>query len=137
MLVVDHTIRSRMKAMENELKEKVKLDRGQLNAWYTDVQRTKVRLERMLTIIEGICLMYGNGLFASFVWYQEEAERYRQRRNSAIDHDKQLRLAVQEIEQVRTMRITAIVKTRLYSYVLLYVKLKNMLNINRTKHQMN
>jgi hypothetical protein len=67
MLVVDHTIRSRMKAMENELKEKVKLDRGQLNAWYTDVQRTKVRLERMLTIIEGICLMYGNGLFASFV----------------------------------------------------------------------
>ena len=33
-----------MKAMENELKEKVKVDRGLLNSWFIEVQRTKVRL---------------------------------------------------------------------------------------------
>ena len=31
-----------MKAMENELQDKTKVDRGLLNAWFIEVQRTKV-----------------------------------------------------------------------------------------------
>lgn len=80
-----------MKAMENELKEKVKVDRGLLNTWFMEVQRTKVndvwkktQRTRRISIDE-----------------QDEAERYRKRRDSTIDADKQLRLAVQEIEQVK------------------------------------
>jgi len=65
-------VTGKMKAMENELKEKVKVDRGLLNTWFMEVQRTK-----------------------------DEAERYRKRRDSTMDADKQLRLAVQEIEQLR------------------------------------
>ncbi|CAF4913133.1 unnamed protein product, partial [Rotaria magnacalcarata] len=30
-----------MKAMENELQDKVKVERGVLNSWYMEVQRTK------------------------------------------------------------------------------------------------
>ena len=37
-----------MKAMENELKEKVKVDRGLLNSWFIEVQRSKVRLRTQL-----------------------------------------------------------------------------------------
>ena len=37
-----------MKAMENELKEKVKVDRGLLNSWFIEVQRSKVRLRMQL-----------------------------------------------------------------------------------------
>jgi hypothetical protein len=32
----------RIKAMENELKDKPKVDRGLLNSWFVEVQRTKV-----------------------------------------------------------------------------------------------
>jgi len=35
---------------------------------------------------------------------KEEAEKYRKRRDSTVDHDKQLRLAVQEIEQVKHLK---------------------------------
>jgi hypothetical protein len=31
-----------MKAMENELHDKTKVDRGLLNAWFIEVQKTKV-----------------------------------------------------------------------------------------------
>jgi hypothetical protein len=31
-----------MKAMENELQDKTKVDRGLLNSWFIEVQRTKV-----------------------------------------------------------------------------------------------
>ena len=34
---------SRVKAMENELQAKTKVDRGLLNAWFIEVQRSKVR----------------------------------------------------------------------------------------------
>ncbi len=32
----------RMKAMEHELQDKTKVDRGLLNAWFIEVQRSKV-----------------------------------------------------------------------------------------------
>lgn len=31
-----------MKAMENELQDKTKVDRGLLNSWFIEVQRSKV-----------------------------------------------------------------------------------------------
>ncbi|UJR33378.1 hypothetical protein I4U23_020826 [Adineta vaga] len=65
-------VTGKIKAMEDELKDKAKVDRGQLNSWFIEVQQTK-----------------------------EEAEKYRKRRGSTIDLDKQLRLAVQESEQLR------------------------------------
>ncbi|CAF2596650.1 unnamed protein product [Rotaria sp. Silwood2] len=65
-------VTGKVKAMENELQEKPKVDRGLLNSWFIEVQRTK-----------------------------EEADKYRKRRDTTIDNDKQLRLAVQEIEQLR------------------------------------
>jgi hypothetical protein len=34
---------SRIKAMENELKDKPKVDRGLLNSWFIEIQRTKVQ----------------------------------------------------------------------------------------------
>ena len=39
---------------------------------------------------------------------KEEAEKYRKRRGSTVDNDKQLRLAVQEIEQVSNSNRTKI-----------------------------
>ena len=33
----------RVQAMENELEDKTKVDRGLLNAWLLEVQRTKVK----------------------------------------------------------------------------------------------
>ena len=68
-----------MKAMENELKDKPKVDRGLLNTWFVEVQRTK-----------------------------EEAERFRKRRDSVVDHEKQLSLALQEIDQVNAQRIDSV-----------------------------
>lgn len=65
-------VTGKIKAMENELEDKTKVDRGLLNAWFSEVQKTK-----------------------------EEADKYRRRRDSTVDHDKQLRLAVHEIEQLR------------------------------------
>ncbi|CAF2070722.1 unnamed protein product [Rotaria magnacalcarata] len=65
-------VTGKMKTMENELQDKSKVDRGLLNSWFLEVQRTK-----------------------------EEAEKYRKRRDTTVDNDKQLRLAVQEIEQLR------------------------------------
>ncbi|CAF4511083.1 unnamed protein product, partial [Didymodactylos carnosus] len=62
----------KMKTMDNELKDKSKVDRGLLHAWYIEVQRAK-----------------------------EEAEKLRKRRDSTPDHEKQLKLAIQEIEQLR------------------------------------
>ncbi|CAF0721856.1 unnamed protein product [Didymodactylos carnosus] len=62
----------KMKSMDNELKDKTKVDRGLLYAWYVEVQRTK-----------------------------EEAEKLRKLRDSTPDHDKQLKLSIQEIEQLR------------------------------------
>ena len=81
----------RMKAMENELKDKTKVDRGLLNSWFSEVQRTKVN--------------YRNSqiTFVILFFYQDEAEKYRKRRDSTIDQDKQIRLAVQEIEQVKNI----------------------------------
>ncbi|CAF1031135.1 unnamed protein product [Rotaria sordida] len=65
-------VTGKMKAMENELQDTPKVDRGLLNAWFIEVQRSK-----------------------------EEADKYRKRRNTTADNDKQLRLAIQEIEQLR------------------------------------
>lgn len=75
--------------MENELKEKVKIERSILNSWYIEVQRTKV------VSFHG-CTYFG----LSSLVDQEEADRLRKRRDTTVDHEKQLRLAVQEIEQV-------------------------------------
>ncbi|CAF1099606.1 unnamed protein product [Adineta ricciae] len=65
-------VTGKIKAMENELKDKAKVDRGLLNSWFMEVQDTK-----------------------------EEADRYRKRRGSTVDIEKQIRLAEQEIEQLR------------------------------------
>ncbi|CAF4828038.1 unnamed protein product, partial [Rotaria sp. Silwood1] len=65
-------VTGKMKAMENELQDKPKVDRGLLNSWFIEVQRTK-----------------------------EEADKYRKRRDTTVDNDKRLRLAIQEIEQLR------------------------------------
>ena len=35
---------------------------------------------------------------------KEEAEKYRKSRNGTVDHEKQLRLALQEIEQVKCQK---------------------------------
>ena len=43
-----------MKAMENELQDKAKVDRGLLNSWFVEVQRTKVNRTTYLTNIEKI-----------------------------------------------------------------------------------
>ena len=74
--------------MENELDDKSKVDRGLLNAWFLEVQKTKVNEEKS-RLDENRSS-------------QEEADKYRRRRDSTIDHDKQLRLALHEIEQVET-----------------------------------
>lgn len=39
---------------------------------------------------------------------QEEADKYRKRRDTTMDYDKQLQLAIQEIEQVNiiTLRVS-------------------------------
>ncbi|CAF0741682.1 unnamed protein product [Rotaria sordida] len=66
-------ITGKIKAMENELKDKTKVDRNMLKTWFIEVQRKK-----------------------------EEAEKYRQRRDSTNDRDSQLQLAIKEIEQLRT-----------------------------------
>jgi len=98
-----------MKAMENELKDKPKVDRGLLNTWFVEVQRTK-----------------------------EEAENFHKRRATVLDPEKQLRFALQEIEQVKNIHLLECVQSIFHiSYVLLYVKLKNMLNINPTNHRVN
>ncbi len=36
---------------------------------------------------------------------KEEADRFRKRRDSAVDHEKQLSLALQEIEQVNSYKL--------------------------------
>lgn len=72
--------------------------------------------------------------------FQEEAEKYRKRRDTTMDYDKQLQLAAQEIEQVNSVSVFLFCfssSSNLISYVLLYVKLKNMLVINPMKHQLN
>ncbi|CAF0896732.1 unnamed protein product [Adineta steineri] len=66
------SVTGKIKAMENELQDKKKVDRGTLSSWFVEVQQNK-----------------------------EEAEKYRKRRNSTVDHEKQLRLAVQETDQLR------------------------------------
>ncbi|CAF1159111.1 unnamed protein product [Adineta steineri] len=66
------SVTGKVKAMENELQDKTKVDRGLLNSWFIEVQRTK-----------------------------EEAEKFRKRRDTTVEYDKQVRLAVQEIEQLR------------------------------------
>ncbi|CAF4295429.1 unnamed protein product, partial [Adineta steineri] len=66
------SVTGKVKAMENELQDKKKVDRGLLNSWFIEVQRTK-----------------------------EEAEKFRKRRDTTVEYDKQVRLAVQEIEQLR------------------------------------
>jgi hypothetical protein len=69
---------------------------------------------------------------------KEEAEKYRKRRDSTVDHDKQLRLAVQEIEQVKHLKKKIQLSNFISnSYVLHYVKQKNMHNINHMNHQVN
>ncbi len=35
------------------------------------------------------------------ILFKEEADKYRKRRDTTLDNDKQLRLAIQEVEQVR------------------------------------
>ncbi|CAF4105810.1 unnamed protein product, partial [Rotaria sp. Silwood2] len=65
-------VAGKIKAMENELKDKTKVDRSVLKSWFIEVQRTK-----------------------------EIAEKYRQRRGSTVDHANQLQLALKEIEQLR------------------------------------
>ncbi|CAF0756162.1 unnamed protein product [Adineta ricciae] len=65
-------VTGKMKAMENELQDKAKVDRGLLNSWFVEVQRTK-----------------------------EEADKCRKRRDTTFEVDKQFRLAIQEIEQLR------------------------------------
>ena len=123
---------NRVKAMENELQDKTKVDRGLLNAWFIEVQRTKVNQS-----ID----FYWKILFRNVnVFFQEEAEKYRKRRDATMDYDKQLQLAVQEIEQVNSVSVFLFCfssSSNLISYVLLYVKLKNMLVINLMKHQLN
>ena len=37
----------RIRAMENELKDKVKVDRGLLNSWFMEVQDTKVNFSEL------------------------------------------------------------------------------------------
>jgi hypothetical protein len=80
-----------MKTVENELQDKVKVDRGLLNSWFVEVQRTKVTKKTTNSY----------SLKMRFFLFKEEAEKYRKRRGSTVDHDKQLRLALQEIEQVK------------------------------------
>ena len=43
-----------MKDMENELQDKAKVDRGLLNSWFIEVQRTKVNNEYFFSIKECI-----------------------------------------------------------------------------------
>ncbi|CAF1297206.1 unnamed protein product [Rotaria magnacalcarata] len=65
-------VTGKMKAMENELQDKVKVERGVLNSWYMEVQRTK-----------------------------DEADKYRKHRERTLGHESQLHLAMKEIEQLR------------------------------------
>lgn len=76
-----------MKALEYELKDKPKVDRGVLNSWFFEVQRTKV--SQIDSFHRWVIRLF-----------KDEAEKYRRRRDSTIDLEKQLRLALQEIEQV-------------------------------------
>ena len=76
--------------MENELQDKTKVDRGLLNAWFIEVQRTKVRKTRFSMMKLSLHIFF----------FEEEAEKYRKRRDTTMDCDKQVQLAVQEIEQV-------------------------------------
>lgn len=74
--------------MESELDDKTKVDRGLLNSWFLEVQRTKVdHRETVARMISTLCV-------------QEEADKFHKRRDTTVDHEKQLRLAIHEIEQV-------------------------------------
>ena len=58
---------------------KVPVNQNLLHKWLIEVQRTK-----------------------------EAAERFRKRRDSVVDHEKQLSLALQEIDQVNAQRIDSV-----------------------------
>jgi hypothetical protein len=47
---------NRMKAMENELHDKTKVDRGLLNSWFIEVQRTKVN--KTFFVIQNWCVFF-------------------------------------------------------------------------------
>jgi len=47
-----------MKTVENELQDKVKVDRGLLNSWFVEVQRTKVKKKHQFLFIKNKIFFY-------------------------------------------------------------------------------
>lgn len=82
----------------------------------SDVARSLVKrgsAEQSSTMkIERKCPNFG----FSFSFVQEEADRFRQRRNSSIDHEKQLNLALQEIEQVRRKKFFSCFQKKIFLF---------------------
>jgi hypothetical protein len=70
---------------------------------------------------------------------QEEADKFRQNRDSAVDHERQLNIGLKEIEQVNPKKLHDLSNQFrfCFSYKPHCVKQRNMHNINAMNHQMN